>query len=105
MAQSPSADSQGGDIVGLRAELAQQMLDPDPDVPLVELFDMACRSALASVGARSMYRTEGSVRTTIMAEAVNESDIDAENPEKVTQYYLKNKGIVILDLDANLSER
>ena len=49
----------------------------------------------------SLTARDGTIRTTVPINAARNAGVDVEDPEPVGAYYLKDEGLLVLDLGGN----
>ena len=97
------SQTSGGSNRGIRAAMAIQALEENPNVALIDIIDLLMDStSIERDSDCSLWHVKGSVRGTIMADAINHAGIDKRAPDDVTQLYLRDEGLVIFDLKNNL---
>lgn len=89
---------------GIRAEMARRALRQNPDVPLIELIKLLTDPTAVDRGNRRLLPAKGSIRSNIMNEAIEGCGIDKQNPSNVTQFYLRDEGLLIIDLEDQIGD-
>jgi len=87
---------------GIRAQMACELLNQNPDTPLIDIIDLLTNSTDVLRGSRKPWHRDNSTRITLMSDAVDDAGIETVDPDEVTQLYLPEEGLVIVDLKNNL---
>lgn len=82
--------------------MVRRALDDDPQLSLLDLIRLYVDGTSVERGERSLVNDSRSVRTAILPAALDDCDIERTDLPKRKQLYLRDEGLLIIDLDDQL---
>lgn len=82
--------------------MVRRALEDDPSLSLLDLITLYVDSAAIERGDRALVNDNRSVRTAILPAALKDCGIDRADLGERTQLYLRDEGVLIVDLDDQL---